>query len=52
MLTARTGVEACFAGRMIDPAYRAAYEDAAPHIGSVDVAARALNPESEVHGTE
>lgn len=52
MLTPRTGAEKYFAGRMLDPAYQAAYEDAATHIGSVDAAARAFNPESEVHGTE
>jgi hypothetical protein len=52
MMTPRTGAEAYFADRIIDPAYQAAYEEAATRIRTVDAAARALNPESEVHGTE
>jgi hypothetical protein len=52
MLTPRTAAEAYFADRMLDPEYQAPYEDASTQIRSVDAAARALNPESEVHGTE
>jgi hypothetical protein len=48
MMTPRTGAEAYFADRMLDPEYQAAYEEAAIRIRTVD-AARALNPASDVY---
>jgi hypothetical protein len=52
MLKSRTGGESVFADRMLDPEYQAPYQDTSTQIRSVDAAARALNSESEVHGTE